>query len=163
MVTWSDGVISMLVQRRDLIMHKVIFRSNIKEIANESPGNENGWCQMRINTLIKITFTICQKGRRKMAGKKNGKHARCILRSSCRFFLVHDRNVRNLLSVVVAVPAHLLFVHFYRILSNLMRMYYNSYLKRITAWGYKFTSEDIFELALLLQRTMIQSFIDENR
>ena len=97
-----------------------------------------------------------------MAGKKNGKHARCILRSSCRFFLVHDRNVRNLLSVVVAVPAHLLFVHFYRILSNLMRMYYNSYLKRI-AWGYKFTSEDIFELALLLQRTMIQSFIDENR
>ena len=131
MVTWSDGVISMLVQRRDLIMHKVIFRSNIKEIANESPGNENGWCQMRINTLIKITFTICQKGRRKMAGKKNGKHARCILRSSCRFFLVHDRNVRNLLSVVVAVPAHLLFVHFYRILSNLMRMYYNSYIKSI--------------------------------
>ena len=103
-----------------------------------------------------------------MAGKKNGKHARCILRSSCRFFLVHDRNVRNLLSVVVAVPAHLLFVHFYRILSNLMRMYNNSYLKSIffhrnTALAYKFTSEDIFELALLLQRTMIQSFIDENR
>lgn len=33
----------------------------------------------------------------------------------------------------------------------------------ITPWAYKFTSEDILELALLLQRTMIQSFIDENR
>ena len=96
-----------------------------------------------------------------MAGKKNGKHARCILRSSCRFFLVRDRNVRNLLSVVVAVPAHLLFVHFYRILSNLMRMYNNSYLKSI--FFHRNTSEDILELALLLQRTMIQSFIDENR
>ena len=49
-----------------------------------------------------------------------------------------------------------------------MRMYYISYLKSIffhrnTALAYKFTSEDILELALLLQRTMIQSFIDENR
>ena len=31
----------------------------------------------------------------------------------------------------------------------------------ITPWAYKFTSEDILELAMLLQRTMIQSFIDE--
>ena len=45
-----------------------------------------------------------------------------------------------------------------------MRMYNKRYLKSILFFidrAYKCSLEDILELAMLLQRTMIQSFIDE--
>ena len=79
-------------------MHKVILTGSIRD---KYEGNckwvawerDSVWRQMRINTLIKLTFTILQnkRGKRKMRkGGKHGKHANTIRISSqyiCWFLL----------------------------------------------------------------------------